>query len=130
MPTTSAVTSVTSGMWQQLRSQQAQRAADQATQVARALQAQASDARAAAQQAQENARSIEIRANQAQSRADQATLNVRTAETVGQAQSQLADVYSKLPEIVVPGTAATQTTDTGASSTSSATVGTVIDTTA
>ncbi|MBI5007681.1 MAG: hypothetical protein HZB95_11245 [Nitrosomonadales bacterium] len=128
MPTASAVTSVTSGMWQQIRSQQAQRAADQASQVARALQSQASDARAAAQQAQENARSIEIRANQAQSKADQASLSVRTAETVGQSQSQIAEVYSKLPEIVVPGSTTTQPTSVTTSSTAS--VGTVIDTTA
>jgi methyl-accepting chemotaxis protein len=125
MATVSSTTSVTGGVWQQIRSQQAQRAADQASQVARALQSQASDARAAAQQAQDNARSLEIMAGQAQGKANQARMGLRAAESIGQAQTQMADVYTKLPEMV------TQTSPVVANAaTTVESIGTVINTTA
>lgn len=127
MSTVSSTASVTSGMWQQIRSQQAQRAADQAALVARALQSEASDARAAAERAMDGARSLEMKASQARMKADQASMGVRASESMGQAQTQMADTYSKLPETV------TQTSPPVSSviaTTPTETVGTVVNTTA
>lgn len=126
MATASSITSVTSGVWQQVRSQQVQRAADQATLVARALQSQASDARASAERAQDNARSLEIKAGQAQAKANQANMGLKAAESISNTQTQLTEVYSKLPETV----AQTSTLVTNVTTTGTENVGTVIDTTA
>lgn len=127
MSPVSATTSVTSGMWQQIRSQQAQRAADQASQVARALQSQASDARATAEQAMESARSLEVKANQARMKADQANMGLRASESIGQAQTQMTEMYTKLPETV---TQSSPPVSTVIATTPTETVGTVVDTTA
>lgn len=126
MATASSITSVTSGVWQQVRSQQVQRAADQATQEARALQSQASDARAAAERAQDSARSLEIKAGQAQAKANQANMGLKAAESISNAQTQLTEVYTKLPETV----AQTNPIVTNVTTTGTENIGTVIDTTA
>jgi hypothetical protein len=117
-------------MWQQMRSQQAQRAADQATQVARALQSEASDARAAAERAMDGARSLEVKASQARMKADQASMGLRASESMGKAQTQMADTYSKLPETVVQSNPTVSATSVVTTAAPAETVGTVVDTTA
>lgn len=132
MAITPATSTGQSAMWQQLQTQQAQRAADQAAQTARTLQAQASEARATAQRAQQSARALEVKANQAQDAASQASQNVRSAQSLGEVQTKLSNVYGNLPQAIsqnnqaVGATAPTATT--AASSTTA--VGTVINTTA
>lgn len=125
----STISSVTSGLWQQIQSQQAQRAAEQAEQVARVLQTQASEARTEAERARDNARSLEIKAGQAQTQAVHARMNVQAAKSFGNMQTQQADVYSRLPEMVTRSSLSVQTTTPVAPASAEA-VGTVINTTA
>lgn len=115
---------------QDLRSQQAQQVADRAAMVARALQSQASDAREEASRAQQTARSLEIKAGQAQDNAAQARMGVQFSKSVGNMQSQQADVYSKLPEMTTQGAVADAPTLNLVSTATSNNVGTIIDTTA
>jgi hypothetical protein len=126
----STVSSVTSGLWQQIQSQQAQRAADQAAQVARMLQSQASEARTEAERARDNARSLEIKASQAQTQAVQASMDVLAAKSFGNMQAQQANVYSKLPEMVTRNSTTTVQATALVAPASTETVGTVINTTA
>lgn len=116
-------------MWQQMQSQQAQRVADQASQTARALQAQARDARSAAERAQQSARDVEIRADQAQEHAVQAHQNVQTAQAYTDGRSQMADVYTQLPQVVSHNTQSV-TPSQAAVVTSTQSVGTIVNTTA
>ena len=134
MTIATSFSSVNSGLWQQLQSQQAQRAADQAIQVASSLQTQARSAKAAAQRAQEAARTLEVNANQAQAQANQALLKAAASQTVGEMQANQAEVYDRLPQMVVqtsPAPAMVPVTAPVATTTASTeTIGTVIDTTA
>jgi hypothetical protein len=128
----SATASVASGLWQQLQSQQAQRAADQATQEAIALQSRAREARSNADRAQRSASSLEASANQAQQKAAQISLSVRTDRTAADTNASLESFYTSLPDIVSrpPASEAVTTTPAVTVSTGSETLGTVIDTTA
>lgn len=72
---------------QQLRTQQAQRRAEQAEATARALRQQASSAQQAADQAQENARSLKVRSDQAQGEAGSARQAVVSLASLQQVDS-------------------------------------------
>jgi hypothetical protein len=128
----SSITSGSNALWQQGQSQQAQRAADQASQAAQSLQAQARDARAVADRAQDEARALEMKAGQAQSAATQASLSIQTSASFQNMQTSSSDIYTVLPKVVslnnqtpaqIP-KAAVATSSTGQS------VGTLINTTA
>ncbi|MDD5249891.1 MAG: hypothetical protein PHY45_12950 [Rhodocyclaceae bacterium] len=80
----------------QLRLQQAKRSADQAEQAAQALQAQAQDARRAADQADENARSLAVASTQAQADAGKARQGLAALQSVGQMETQLANVADRV----------------------------------
>jgi hypothetical protein len=82
----------------QLRLQQARRDADQAEQVARSLQAQAQNARQTASEAQQTAREITTQADVAQASAGQARHGLALIKTVGQMQTQLANVVTQVAE--------------------------------
>ncbi len=129
MPTASSLSLSTSGYVQQFRQQQAQRSADQARQTAQSLQSQAQTARSEAARAQQNARDIEIKAGQAQSEANRVSVNVKAASNIETAQANLQTSYDRLPDQIV---AAKTDTYTAPSTTGSSTanVGTVINTTA
>jgi hypothetical protein len=94
-----SITSSTS-LWQQSQMQQTRRAADQATQAAQSLQAQARDARAAADHAEADARALEGQANQAQAAAAQASLSAQSTASFQTAQTSSSDVYTVLPKAV------------------------------
>lgn len=116
----------------QLRLQQARRNAEQAEQVAQALQAQARDAQQQAGEAQENARSIAIQATQAQGVAGQARQGLAAVQTVGQLQTQLSSVVSGVTEKLKVTTPAVpvQTSTQPVINTQGQTTGTVVNTTA
>ncbi|MEI8162680.1 MAG: hypothetical protein WCI19_06050 [Betaproteobacteria bacterium] len=86
-----------SGM-QQLRLQQATRNAEQAEQVARALQAQAGEAQRQATEAEQNARAVSTEADQAQANAGQARLGLAVIKSVGQMQFQVSNVVAQVAE--------------------------------
>jgi hypothetical protein len=85
-----ATSGLAGGLWEQLQQQQAERAASQADQKARALRAQAGAAQATADRAQENARSLKVQSEQAQQDASSAQLGLVTAKSVGKVQEQLS----------------------------------------
>jgi hypothetical protein len=133
----SLTSAVGNSIWQQVQSQQSQRAADRAMQEANALQSRAREARTNADRAQQNARSLEASASQAQQKASQISLSMRSDNAAADTNNTLQSYYSSLPQIVakpapVSETVAPAVTTTVAStgSSGSATVGTVIDTTA
>jgi len=82
----------------QLRLQQAKRDAEQAEQVARALQAQAQSAQLKASEAEENARAITTQADVAENSAGQARQGLALVKTAGQMRSQLASVVTQVVE--------------------------------
>lgn len=133
MATIASISSPGGAMWQQIQSRQTQREADQAMQVARALQSQASDARASAERAQQSARSLEVKANQALARAAQASAGVELSKSTESMQTKQADVYSKLPETVTRSNPTVPKVDAAALTATASTtpaVGSVINTTA
>lgn len=127
----SATTSVASGLWQQLQSQQAQRAADKATQEALALQSRAREARSNADRAQRSASALESSANQAQQKAAQISLSARSDRAAADTNATLESFYTSLPDIVArPPASDAVTTPVVTATSGSETLGTVIDTTA
>lgn len=118
----------TGGYTQQLQ-QQAQRSVDQASQKAQSLQAQARAARSDAERAQQNANQLEARASQAQTEASRAAASVRTAANVEIFQLKPQVSYDQLPEQIVSAKADTYAA-LNPGNTSSANVGSVVDTTA
>jgi regulator of protease activity HflC (stomatin/prohibitin superfamily) len=121
----SALSSVTSGSANLRQQSQLQRTADQASQAARALQAQARDAQAVADNAQGQARSLEMQATRAQAVADQASISAQVSASSISNQASQSNVYSVLPKMV---SLHSQTSTLTASA--SRNVGTVINTTA
>lgn len=96
MSSVSSAQSLSSGLWVQLQQQQAQRAADQAEQKARSLQAQARDAKSVANRAQENARSLQVQSEQAEGEASNARLNVVSQQSKAKLDSQFSDWHQQL----------------------------------
>jgi hypothetical protein len=90
----------------QLRLQQAKRDAEQAEQVARALQAQAQAAQQNANEAVERARTITSQSDQAQATAGQARQGLAAVSTVAQMQGQLSGVVAQVTEKLAPPKAA------------------------
>jgi hypothetical protein len=88
----SSTQSVSGAIWAQLQQQQAQRAADQAEQNARALQVRAHDAESQAQRAQEKARTIKVEYDQAEGKLGDAKQNVAALATVTQLQEGMQAV--------------------------------------
>jgi hypothetical protein len=132
MASPASITSGSNALWQQGQSQQAQRAADQASQAAQSLQAQARDARAVADRAQDEARSLEMKAGQAQSAAAQASLSIQASASFQNMQTSSSDIYTVLPKAVsLDNKIPAQIAKTTVSTTSTAqNVGTMINTTA
>jgi chromosome segregation ATPase len=92
----SGTLSAGSAVWAQLQQQQAQRAADQAEQNARALQVRARDAESQAQQAQERARTIKVEYDQAEGKAGDAKQNVAALTSVQQLQDGMQAVRQRI----------------------------------
>lgn len=88
--------SLSGAVWAQLQQQQAQRAADQAEQNARALQVKARDAESQAARAQENARTIKVKYTQAEAEVGQANQNLASLESVGQLQAGLQSLRDQI----------------------------------
>lgn len=87
---------VVSGAFAQLQRQQAERAADQAEQRARALQAETQRARSEAEQAQERARSLEVETDQATSEAQRARSGLAAARSLQQVGAQIGRLSEQL----------------------------------
>lgn len=82
----------TSAISQQLRTQQAQRAADQAEAAARLLRQRASSAQQAAAQAQENARNLKVQSDQADSRAGSARQTAASVDSLNRIDATFQSV--------------------------------------
>jgi hypothetical protein len=93
-----------------LQQQQAQRAADQAEQNARALQVRARDAESQAQQAQEKARTIKVEYDQAEGKAGDARQNVAAQTSVQQLQDGMQAVRQRISSSTLTATAASSAT--------------------
>jgi hypothetical protein len=132
MPIPTSITSGSNALWQQSASQQAKRSADQATQTAQSLQAQARDARAVADRAQDDARALEMKAGQAQTAAAQASLSVQNSSSFLTMQASSGDVYNVVPKAVSLASQIPAQIQTGSPGTSATTqiVGSFINTTA
>jgi Zn-dependent metalloprotease len=86
----------------QLRLQQAKRDAEQAEQIARALQAQAQSAQQHATEAMERARAITSQSDQAQATAGQARQGLAAVSAVVRMQNQLSGVVTQVTERMAP----------------------------
>lgn len=86
---------VQSGL-QQLKLQQARRSAEQAEQMAQALQTQANDAQRRAAHEQENARSLSVQADQAQSNAGRARQGLAATQTASESLTQIGNVVDQV----------------------------------
>lgn len=95
---TSGSQAVTQMAWQQLSFQQARRNAERAEQVARSLQAQATDAQRVAERAAGDARSISAQSVQAQAAAARARQGLAVIKSVGEMQGQLSNTVSQVIE--------------------------------
>lgn len=129
MPTATSLTLSTGGFVQRLQQQQAQRAAEQANQNAQSLQSQARAARVDAARAQQNARDLEIQAGQAQAKAASINSGLQAAAAIETSQTDLQTAYDRLPAQIAAAQGNTYTAP-NATVTSSANVGTVVNTTA
>ncbi|MEW5905062.1 MAG: hypothetical protein AB1722_12055 [Pseudomonadota bacterium] len=126
MATASALSLSAGSYVQSYRQQQAQRSADQAFQSAQNLLSRAQDARQQAARAQQNARELEIQASQAQSEARRVSINLKAADAIQNTQTQLNNNYANLPAQVQ----AKADTYTAAATTTTTSVGSVVNTTA
>lgn len=106
MPSVSGTLGGSSGVWAQLQQQQAERAADQAEQKARVLQARAQDARADADQAVEKARSIGVQSEQANGDAQAARRGLVAIDSLSKVRSGFDDLRQQIGDILQPETAA------------------------
>lgn len=97
---------IVSGAFAQLQRQQAERAADQAEQRARALQAETQRARSEAEQAQERARSLEVETDQATSEAQRARSGLAAARSLQQVDAQFGQLREQIAQVVAPEPAA------------------------
>ena len=88
--------SVSQSIVQQLRLQEARRAADEAQFKAQALQAQANDAQQTADREQERARSLRVDASQAQAQAGQASQGLKAIQSLSQLTTSLSNVYTEV----------------------------------
>jgi hypothetical protein len=129
MLTASSSLSLNTGGYTQQLQQQAQRSVDQASQKAQSLQSQARAARADAERAQQNASDLEVRAGQAQSEASRAAASTRTVANVEIFQVKPQISSAQLPEQIVSAKADTYAA-LNTSNTSSANIGSVVNTTA
>ncbi|MBI2305723.1 MAG: hypothetical protein HYU78_00305 [Rhodocyclales bacterium] len=111
---------------QQLRTQQAQRRAEQADAVARALRAQASSAQQAADQAQENARNLKVRSDQAQGEAGSARQAVSSLESL----SRVDRSFQSIREGIATGLAAIDAAPAPVVNAEGQTTGTLVNVTA
>jgi len=95
---TSGSQSISQSIVQQLRLQEAKRAADEAQYRAQTLQAQANDAQATADRDQERARSLRVDASQAQTQAGQATQGLMSIQSLSQMSSALGNSYTQIAQ--------------------------------
>lgn len=102
MPSVSGTLGGGSGVWAQLQQQQAVRAADQAEQKARALQARAQDARADAERATEKARSLGVQSEQANGDAQEARRGLVALNSLSEVRSRFDDLRQQIGEILQP----------------------------
>lgn len=96
MPNVSSVSGANQYGWQQLKLQMAQRNADQAEQMARALREKANQAQQVADQAKEEARSLAVQASQADTAAGQARHGVAEIKARQQTVSQLSSTVDQV----------------------------------
>ncbi|MBU0688650.1 MAG: hypothetical protein KJ850_09985 [Gammaproteobacteria bacterium] len=129
MLTASSSLSLNTGGYTQQLQQQAQRSVDQASQKAQSLQSQARAARSDAERAQQNANELEVRAGQAQSEASRAAASTQSVSNVEIFRVQPPVSYDQLPEQIASAKADTYSA-LNTSNTSSANVGSVVNTTA
>lgn len=129
MPTGSAGLSASSSISQQMRTQQAQRSAEQAEAAARALRQRAASAQQSADRAQENARNLKVRSDQADSQAGSA----RQAAVSVNSLNRIETSFESLREGIAGGfsaLAATPIPAAGVANAEGQITGTLIDVTA
>jgi hypothetical protein len=102
----SSIDSAVRSGFQQLRVQDARRAAAQAEQAARALDAQAQAARRSAAQASENARALTVQSDQAKDDAGRARQGVAYLDSVARSTQQLGEFLGQVVERQAPAEAA------------------------
>lgn len=102
MPSVSGTLGGSSGVWAQLQQQQAERAADQAEQKARALQARAQDARGDADRAAEKARSLGVQSEQANGDAQEARRGLAALNSLSEVRSRFDDLRQQIGEVLQP----------------------------
>lgn len=88
--------SVVQSGWQQLRLQQARRAADQAETEAQSLRLQAADAQQSADQAESNAQALTSAAGQAESNAGRARQGLAAIQTTGNMVAALSNTVAQV----------------------------------
>ncbi len=86
----------------QMQLLQAQRAADQAEQRARALRGKAQEAQSVADREQENARQLQVRSNQADQDAGNARQGVVALKSLRQVQGGYEKIQQQISEITQP----------------------------
>lgn len=116
-----------SSISQQMRTQQAQRTADQAEAAARALRQRAASAQQAADQAQESARNLKVQADQADTRAGSARQAVVSVDSLSRVETS----FNSLREGIAAALAVPATTPAeGVANAEGQITGTLIDVTA
>lgn len=102
MPSVSGTLGGSSGIWVQLQQQQAERAADQAEQKARALASRARDAQSDADRAVEKARSLGVQSEQANGDAQEARRGLVALDALSEVRSGFDDLRQQIGEILQP----------------------------
>jgi hypothetical protein len=88
-------------VWQRMQQQQAERAADQADQKARALKGQAQQAEGEAARAEESARSLQVEATQANQRAGEARQSLASLKSLEDVQGFLQKTRTQIADSTV-----------------------------
>lgn len=102
MPSVSGSLGGSSGVWAQLQQQQAERAADQAEQKARALELQARGAQVDADRAVEKARVLGVQSEQANGDAQAARRGLVALDALREVRSGFDDLRQQIGEILQP----------------------------
>lgn len=89
---------VTQAAYQRFKVQQARQNAQQAEEVARALEAKAAAAQREAVRADENARSLTVQSNEARSVAGQARQGLAMIRSVGEMQARIVNTATQVSE--------------------------------
>lgn len=100
MPSVSGTLGGGSGVWAQLQQRQAERAAEQAEQKARALGVQAREAQVDADRATEKARSLGVQSEQANGDAQEAKRGLLALDALQEVQGSIDGLRQQIGEIL------------------------------